>query len=839
MRGLAWIPPVLAVVLFILSVGYPLLMGVGILFSLPETTVQNQPLFQLLLTTGGWALGVTLGAMGLGWLPGRVLGSSIRRRGFLFLVTLILIPLCIPPFVLFYCWYQAWPADSWLFRWAAEQNAVPLLRQFMLFAALVGWSWPLVALCVAGSSANIPRERSEMMALDGAPFYFRWLDAFRVDLRGLLTGGFVVFLLVFTNTTSFDLAQVFSIGNELRALRALGADQAQIMQVALPGVMVAIGGAGVVWWFLVKKQANTTIAIHVARPGLIALTLSGILWGVAILLPLFLFIVHLAGSGFIANRGGEFFQAHGLATMHSLEVAFFTGILAIILTVGLAFLWYSQHRSIRMLATMLSVGMFITALLPGTLVSVLFESAYNRVLFGIVSLDVEIYETPLILILGSIARYGFISALLGRWIVMAEPRSLADLRQLDNATTLSGMLISGSTRYMAGGGAAFCLVFALALSEVALTAQVQPIQFRVLTPTLLGAMHYRQPWTVVLGAGLLIGTAIVAAGITALLWGLIIRKQRNPKAIVLIFLMFLLPGVAGGCSEAESDPTSALNPIRTFGVAGNSLGQFHYPRGIAVDRLRGFVYVVDKEARVQRFDLLGTPQLEWRMPAKENGKPTGINVGPEGNIFVADTHYFRIIKYTPEGQELLRFGSYGEGPGQFIYTTSVAFGPEGTLYVSEYGGHDRIQVFDTEGQYLFEFGSFGEEEGEFNRPQAMQFNPEKTELYIADALNHRIVVTDPRGHWLRTFGTPGRGPGQLQYPYDLTLLDDGSLLISEFGGDRISHFTGQGQFINALGSTGRDERHLLNPWGVQVAGEETYVLDSGNNKVKVISTPKP
>ena len=125
---------------------------------------------------------------------------------------------------------------------------------------------------------------------------------------------------------------------------------------------------------------------------------------------------------------------------------------------------------------------------------------------------------------------------------------------------------------------------------------------------------------------------------------------------------------------------------------------------------------MDKSARVQRFSLDGEPQLEWRMPIWELGKPTGLNVSPDGRIFVADTHYFRVIAYDQEGTELMRFGSYGEGPGEFIFPTDVEFGSEGRLYVSEYGGNDRIQVFDADGSYLFGFGSFGSEAGQFNRP---------------------------------------------------------------------------------------------------------------------------
>ncbi len=294
--------------------------------------------------------------------------------------------------------------------------------------------------------------------------------------------------------------------------------------------------------------------------------------------------------------------------------------------------------------------------------------------------------------------------------------------------------------------------------------------------------------------------------------------------------------LVAGCSR-QGEPDTPLNAQLVFGAAGEGLGQFHYPRAIAVDAEREMVYVVDKAARVQRFDFDGTPLLQWNMPAKEMGKPTGMNVAPDGRVFVADTHYFRVIAYDPEGNELLRFGAYGQAPGQFIYTTDIEFGPEGELYVSEYGGNDRVQVFSPEGEYLRGFGAFGSARGEFNRPQSIQFNDDKSELYIADACNHRIVVVNPAGEVLRQFGGAGRGPGQLSYPYDLMLLSDDTLLVCEFGNNRLQRFSREGESLGIYGRLGFEKGELQYPWGVDGTDEHIFVVDSGNNRVQRFRRP--
>lgn len=291
-----------------------------------------------------------------------------------------------------------------------------------------------------------------------------------------------------------------------------------------------------------------------------------------------------------------------------------------------------------------------------------------------------------------------------------------------------------------------------------------------------------------------------------------------------------------GCDSSHSDG-GVIDVARIIGRPGRSLGQFGYPRAMDVDAARGFLYVIDKTARVQRYGLDGEPQMQWSMPEMENGKPTGVSVDDDGTVWVADTHYFRVIAYDPDGREQVRFGSYGRGDGQFIYCTDVAFGPEGRLYVAEYGGNDRVQVFDRTGQYLFQFGGVGPEAGHFNRPQSLAFNTDRTELYIADACNHRIVVTDADGRFLRTFGSAGSAPGCFAYPYSVEMLPDGTIMVAEFGNNRVQRLDSNGKSLGVYGEVGRAPGKLQYPWATASSENELFVLDSGNNRVQVMELP--
>src|SRR5690606_23523067 len=108
-------------------------------------------------------------------------------------------------------------------------------------------------------------------------------------------------------------------------------------------------------------------------------------------------------------------------------------------------------------------------------------------------------------------------------------------------------------------------------------------------------------------------------------------------------------------------------------------------------------FVIDRMARVQHLSRDGEAIGEWRMPKWQMGKPVGLSVGPDGNVYVPDTHYHRVAVYTPDGQEIRQWGSFGLEPGQFTYPTDIAFDSKGRVFVAEYGDNDRIQVFDSQG----------------------------------------------------------------------------------------------------------------------------------------------
>lgn len=288
---------------------------------------------------------------------------------------------------------------------------------------------------------------------------------------------------------------------------------------------------------------------------------------------------------------------------------------------------------------------------------------------------------------------------------------------------------------------------------------------------------------------------------------------------------------ASGCANRDVGPDGVAG---VFGETGFGEGEFSYPRAVALSA-DGLVYVADKTGRIQRFDADGTWQLHWRMPVYKNGKPTGLTVDGKGRVFVADTHYHRVMVFDRDGSQIGTFGSRGPGAGQFELPTDVAIDGDGFIYVSEYGGNDRISKFTPEWKYVLSFGGPDAGTASLSRPSGLVFD-DRGELWVADACNHRICRFDHGGRLLASFGEMGKAAGQVKYPYDIDLMADGTLLVCEYGNNRLQRFDRFGKSLGTWGVAGRKRGQLACPWGLAVGSDgNVYVVDSGNNRIQIVA----
>jgi len=305
------------------------------------------------------------------------------------------------------------------------------------------------------------------------------------------------------------------------------------------------------------------------------------------------------------------------------------------------------------------------------------------------------------------------------------------------------------------------------------------------------------------------------------------------RARFLVVVPFLLLG--SGCGEQSARSNAAEWVAGSFGEQGLASGQFFYPRAIATSQ-DGHIFIADKTGRIQRFDANGKFERLWHTPKYEAGMPVGMTVSPDGRLFVADTHYHRVLIYDLDGKLLGQFGREGTGPGEFLLVTDVAVDRRGNIYVSECGGNDRISKFNAEYKFLKSFGGRDAGEASLNRPVGLTIDEQGT-LWVADAVHHRLVQFSLDGKYLRSVGAMGDAPGEFKYPYDTALLPDGTLIVAEYGNHRLQQVSKEGRSLRLWGGPGWELGKLAYPWGVAVVKDRVYVVDSGNNRVQIVRWP--
>jgi sugar lactone lactonase YvrE len=136
--------------------------------------------------------------------------------------------------------------------------------------------------------------------------------------------------------------------------------------------------------------------------------------------------------------------------------------------------------------------------------------------------------------------------------------------------------------------------------------------------------------------------------------------------------------------------------LAAWGSSGKGPGRFDLSYGLAVDDVRGYVYVSDWANNViQKFNDDGTFVLSWGGPGTGSGEfhgPAGLSVDEEGHVYVADQNNHRVQKFDENGAFITEWGTPGAEPGEFFDPVDVATDESGTIYIVD-SAYPRIQKF--------------------------------------------------------------------------------------------------------------------------------------------------
>ena len=179
------------------------------------------------------------------------------------------------------------------------------------------------------------------------------------------------------------------------------------------------------------------------------------------------------------------------------------------------------------------------------------------------------------------------------------------------------------------------------------------------------------------------------------------------------------------------------------------------PNGVCVDGNTNNVFVsyrVDREDhRIAVFEWQGSEPIrtfQWGINESNEPdtlyEPNHLWFSDELNqLFVCDSASHRIQVFTPQGDVIRAFGSYGKGNLHFKYPFGICLVRDGTLIISDRINH-RIVAYKWDGKqekFLGVFGKKGGGQGEIIYPAGVCVDS-KNRLFVADTQNNRVQVFD-------------------------------------------------------------------------------------------------
>lgn len=244
--------------------------------------------------------------------------------------------------------------------------------------------------------------------------------------------------------------------------------------------------------------------------------------------------------------------------------------------------------------------------------------------------------------------------------------------------------------------------------------------------------------------------------------------------------------------------------VSSFGGPGTGPGQFNAegqgPWGIAVDD--EFVYVADTwNHRVQKFTQEGEFVASFGQPgdisqAEDQGLgfffgPRDIAILPDGRLLISDAGNHRIQVMDANGNFQGQIGGsnglFGSNLGFFYEPVGVTVGPNGEIYVAD-TWNGRVQKFSPDFFPLDEWAvqPWAESFSINNKPYAATDSAGR--VYVTDPENFRVLMFSPNGDYLGKFGQFGTEVNNLGLPTGIFIDNQDNIYVADAENNRILRF---------------------------------------------------
>jgi tripartite motif-containing protein 71 len=315
-----------------------------------------------------------------------------------------------------------------------------------------------------------------------------------------------------------------------------------------------------------------------------------------------------------------------------------------------------------------------------------------------------------------------------------------------------------------------------------------------------------------------------------------IATCEDPAAVEIDALGDIYVACASGhLVQKYNDKGEVLKKIASH---GSGPGQVIFPLDLALDP-EGDLWVSDDENdRLEEFNPKG--EFIRSIYLGSSYRPWGIDVAPNGNIWVTEPIWFdRVSVFDHDGKLLRRIGSRGTSHSQFNFPADVEVDERGNAWVTD-ARNDRVQVFDQDGSYITQFGEEGSGEGQLDTDWWLRIATGPSgEVLLTDSGNARVQRWKTSAYlaaYKSSFGSEGTGQGQFKVATDVAFdPTDATSWVADSDNDRLQHFGATGEYLGQIATCEDPAAVEIDALGdIYVACASGHLVQKYNDKGEVL-----